>query len=231
MLSGMLALLLNSAFLMLRLGGSGGSFPRPLSAEEERKYLSLAAEGDEEARAILIEHNLRLVAHIVKKYYSTTCDQDDLISIGTVGLIKGITSYRPDRGVRLATYASRCVENEILMYFRSQRKSAGDISLSEALDNDGEGGLSMQDVLYEEEDILERLAMKEDSRRLRQLVGTALDGREREIIELRYGLGGLPPLPQREVAGKLGISRSYVSRLEKKALEKLRKRMEEGGRS
>lgn len=231
MLSGMLALLLNSAFLMLRLGGSGGSFPRPLSAEEERKYLSLAAEGDEEARAILIEHNLRLVAHIVKKYYSTTCDQDDLISIGTVGLIKGITSYRPDRGVRLATYASRCVENEILMYFRSQRKSAGDISLSEALDNDGEGGLSMQDVLYEEEDILERLAMKEDSRRLRQLVGTALDEREREIIELRYGLGGLPPLPQREVAGKLGISRSYVSRLEKKALEKLRKKMEEGGRS
>lgn len=231
MLSGMLVLLLNSAFLMLRLGGSGGSFPRPLSAEEERKYLSLAAEGDEEARAILIEHNLRLVAHIVKKYYSTTCDQDDLISIGTVGLIKGITSYRPDRGVRLATYASRCVENEILMYFRSQRKSAGDISLSEALDNDGEGGLSMQDVLYEEEDILERLAMKEDSRRLRQLVGTALDEREREIIELRYGLGGLPPLPQREVAGKLGISRSYVSRLEKKALEKLRKRMEEGGRS
>lgn len=231
MLSGMLALLLNSAFLMLRLGGSGGSFPRPLSAEEERKYLSLAAEGDDEARAILIEHNLRLVAHIVKKYYSTTCDQDDLISIGTVGLIKGITSYRPDRGVRLATYASRCVENEILMYFRSQRKSSGDISLSEALDNDGEGGLSMQDVLYEEEDILERLAMKEDSRRLRQLVGTALDEREREIIELRYGLGGLPPLPQREVAGKLGISRSYVSRLEKKALEKLRKRMEEGGRS
>ena len=231
MLSGMLALLLNSAFLMLRLGGSGGSFPRPLSAEEERKYLSLAAEGDEEARAVLIEHNLRLVAHIVKKYYSTTCDQDDLISIGTVGLIKGITSYRPERGVRLATYASRCVENEILMYFRSQRKSSGDISLSEALDNDGEGGLSMQDVLYEEEDILERLAMKEDSRRLRHLVGTALDEREREIIELRYGLGGLPPLPQREVAGKLGISRSYVSRLEKKALEKLRKRMEEGDRS
>ena len=230
MLSGMLALLLNSAFLMLRLGGSGGSFPRPLSAEEERKYLSLAAEGDEEARAILIEHNLRLVAHIVKKYYSTTCEQDDLISIGTVGLIKGITSYRPDRGVRLATYASRCVENEILMYFRSQRKSAGDISLSEALDNDGEGGLSMQDVLYEEEDILERLAMKEDSRRLRQLVGTALDEREREIIELRYGLGGLPPLPQREVAGKLGISRSYVSRLEKRALEKLRQGMETGGR-
>ena len=228
MLGSMLTLLLNSAFLMLRLGGSGGSFPRPLSAEEERKYVALAADGDEEARGKLIEHNLRQVAHIVKKYYSMNCDQDDLISIGTVGLIKGISSYRPDRGVRLATYASRCVENEILMYFRSQRKSAGDVSLSDALDNDGEGGLSIQDVLYEEDDILERLALKEDSRRLRRLLGTALDQREREIVSLRYGLGGLPALPQREVAAKLGISRSYVSRLEKRALEKLRQGMEDG---
>ncbi len=231
MLSSVLALLLNSAFLTLRLGNSGSSFPRPLSAEEERKYVTLAAEGDEEARSILIEHNLRLVAHIIKKYYSSSCDPDDLISIGTVGLIKGISSYRPDRGVRLATYASRCVENEILMYFRSQRKSAGDVSLSDALDNDGEGGLSIQDVLYEEDDILERLALKEDSRRLRRLVNTELDQREREIISLRYGLDGRPALPQREVAAKLGISRSYVSRLEKKALEKLRRRMEEGGQA
>ena len=229
MLGSVLTLLLNSAFLALRLGNSGSSFPRPLSAEEERKYVALAAQGDGEARSILIEHNLRLVAHIIKKYYSTSCDPDDLISIGTVGLIKGISSYRPDRGVRLATYASRCVENEILMYFRSQRKSAGDVSLSDALDNDGEGGLSIQDVLYEEDDILERLALKEDSRRLRKLVSTELDSREREIVSLRYGLGGMPALPQREVAAKLGISRSYVSRLEKKALEKLRKRMEEGG--
>ena len=229
MLGSVLTLLLNSAFLTLRLGNSGSSFPRPLSAEEERKYVALAAQGDEEARSVLIEHNLRLVAHIIKKYYSTSCDPDDLISIGTVGLIKGISSYRPDRGVRLATYASRCVENEILMYFRSQRKSAGDVSLSDALDNDGEGGLSIQDVLYEEDDILERLALKEDSRRLRKLVSTELDSREREIVSLRYGLGGKPALPQREVAAKLGISRSYVSRLEKKALEKLRKRMEEGG--
>ncbi len=231
MLSSVLALLLNSAFLTLRLGNSGSSFPRPLSAEEERKYVTLAAEGDGEARSILIEHNLRLVAHIIKKYYSSSCDPDDLISIGTVGLIKGISSYRPDRGVRLATYASRCVENEILMYFRSQRKSAGDVSLSDALDNDGEGGLSIQDVLYEEDDILERLALKEDSRRLRRLVNTELDQREREIISLRYGLDGRPALPQREVAAKLGISRSYVSRLEKKALEKLRRRMEEGGQA
>lgn len=231
MLSSLLALLLNSAFLTLRLGNSGSSFPRPLSAEEERKYVTLAAEGDGEARSILIEHNLRLVAHIIKKYYSSSCDPDDLISIGTVGLIKGISSYRPDRGVRLATYASRCVENEILMYFRSQRKSAGDVSLSDALDNDGEGGLSIQDVLYEEDDILERLALKEDSRRLRRLVNTELDQREREIVSLRYGLDGRPALPQREVAAKLGISRSYVSRLEKKALEKLRKSMEEGGQA
>ncbi len=230
MLGSMLTLLLNSAFLMLRLGNGGGTFPRPLSAEEERKYVALAAEGDEEARSILIERNLRLVAHIIKKYYSATCDQDDLISIGTVGLIKGISSYRPDRGVRLATYASRCVENEILMYFRSQRKSAGDVSLSDALDNDGEGGLSIQDVLYEEDDILERLALKEDSRRLRRLVATELDRREQEIVSLRYGLDGKSALPQREVAARLGISRSYVSRLEKKALEKLRKGMENGGR-
>ncbi len=230
MLGSMLTLLLNSAFLMLRLESGGGSFPRPLSAEEERKFVALAADGDEEARSILVEHNLRLVAHIIKKYYSASCDQDDLISIGTVGLIKGIASYRPDKGVRLATYASRCVENEILMFFRSQRKSAGDVSLSDALDSDGEGGLSIQDVLYEEDDILERLALREDSRRLRRFVSGALDRREREIITLRYGLGGDAPLPQREVATKLGISRSYVSRLEKKALEKLRKKMEEGGR-
>ncbi len=230
MLGSMLTLLLNSAFLMLRLGNSGGSFPRPRSAAQERKYVALAADGDSDARSILIEHNLRLVAHIIKKYYSATCDQDDLISIGTIGLIKAISSYRPDRGVRLATYASRCVENEILMYFRSQRKSAGDVSLSDALDNDGEGGLSIQDVIYEEDDILERLALKEDSRRLRRLVYRELDPREREIITLRYGLSGEAPLPQREVAAKLGISRSYVSRLEKKALEKLRKSMEEGSR-
>ena len=145
-----------------------------------------------------------------------------------MGLIKGISSYRPEKGVRLATYASRCVENEILMYFRSQRKSAGDVSLSDALDNDGEGGLSIQDVLYEEDDTLERLALREDSLRLRGFVETALDPREREIVTLRYGLGDRTPLPQRTVAQRLGISRSYVSRLEKRALEKLRRCMERG---
>lgn len=230
MLSSLIVLLLNSAFLALRLGGNGGSFPRPLSAEDERHYLALAAEGDEEARAVLIERNLRLVAHIVKKYYSSACEQDDLISIGTVGLIKGISSYRPEKGVRLATYASRCVENEILMYFRSLRKSAGDVSLSEALDNDGEGGLSIQDVLYEEDDILERLSLREDAVRLRRFVESELSQRERELITLRYGLNGGAPLPQREVASRMNISRSYVSRLEKRALEKLRACMTENGR-
>lgn len=146
-----------------------------------------------------------------------------------MGLIKGISSYRPEKGVRLATYASRCVENEILMYFRSQRKSAGDVSLSDALDSDGEGGLSIQDVLYEEDDTLERLALREDSLRLRGFVESALDEREREIVTLRYGLGDRTPLPQRTVAQRLGISRSYVSRLEKRALEKLRRCMEQDG--
>ncbi len=159
---------------------------------------------------------------LLKKYYSATCDQDDLISIGTIGLIKAISTYRSDKGVRLATYASRCVENELLMYFRSQRKSAGDVSLSDALEGDGDGGLSIEDVLYEEDDILERLSLREDSRRLLGFVETALDPREREIVTLRYGLGGREPLPQRTVAARLGISRSYVSRLEKRALGKLR---------
>lgn len=228
MSASILATLLNTALLMLRLGGTG-SFPKPLSAEEERKYVALSLAGDQEARNTLIEHNLRLVAHIMKKYYSAACNQDDLISIGTIGLIKGVSSYKPEKGVRLATYASRCVENEILMYFRSQRKSAGDVSLSDALESDdGEPGLSIQDVLYEEEDLLERISLREDSRRLRACVERALNEREREIIKLRYGLDQCPPLPQREVAAMLNISRSYVSRLEKKALEKLRAEMEKG---
>ena len=159
---------------------------------------------------------------LLKKYYSATCDQDDLISIGTIGLIKAISTYRAEKGVRLATYASRCVENELLMYFRSQRKSAGDVYLSDALEGDVDGGLSIEDVLYEEDDILERLSLKEDSRRLLGFVETALDPREKEIVTLRYGLGGREPLPQRTVAARLGISRSYVSRLEKRALGKLR---------
>ena len=216
-------MLLSSAFLMLRLGPASGSFPRPLSPEEERKYVDLWLAGDIEARNVLIEHNLRLVAHIIKKYYTQADDADDLISIGTIGLIKGINTYRPEKGVRLATYASRCCENEILMYFRALKKSSGDISLSETIDVDGDGNtLSLMDIISQEDDMAERIGDGETCMRLREYVDTVLTEREAEIIRLRYGLRGAKPLTQRETATLCGISRSYVSRIEKKALEKLR---------
>ena len=171
------------------------------------------AEGDIEARNILIERNLRLVAHIIKKYYTQSGDQDDLISIGTIGLIKGISTYRPDKGVRLATYASRCIENEILMYFRSQKKSAGDLSLSDSIDTDKEGNnLSLMDVICAEDDIFEELGSRELYAQLRNYVRTELDEREKAVINMRYGLEGGNRMTQREVADKCGISRSYVSR-------------------
>ena len=216
-------MLLSSAFLMLRLGPASGSFPRPLSPEEERKYVDLWLAGDIEARNVLIEHNLRLVAHIIKKYYTQADDADDLISIGTIGLIKGINTYRPEKGVRLATYASRCCENEILMYFRALKKSSGDISLSESIDVDGDGNtLSLMDIISQEDDMAERIGDGETCMRLREYVDTVLTEREAEIIRLRYGLRGAKPLTQRETATLCGISRSYVSRIEKKALGKLR---------
>ena len=226
MLSAAFLLLVSNTFISLRLSnGCQGSFPKPLSAEDEAKYLDLwLGGGDIEARNKLIEHNLRLVAHVIKKYYSQTSDSDDLISIGTIGLIKGISSYRPDKNVRLATYASRCIENEVLMYFRSLRKSAGDLSLSETLDVDGDGNsLSLMDVLAQEDDMLESISSAEMKELLIVYVNTVLDPREREIIVLRYGLEDRTPLPQREVALKCGISRSYVSRIEKRAIEKLKK--------
>lgn len=223
LLTGAYLLLLSGAFLMLRLGPAPGSFPRPLPAKTERELAERAASGDLEARNKLIEHNLRLVAHIVKKYYTSAADTEDLISIGTVGLIKGVSTYRPDKGVRLATYAARCVENEILMYFRAQRRSAGDISLNEALDTDSEGNsLSLMDVLAVSDDMAEELNLKESCSRLRECVETALTERERRVIRLRYGLGGAEPLTQRECAERLGISRSYVSRIEKRAIARLR---------
>ena len=226
MLSAVFAALLSAPAVMLRLRG-GGSFPRALTRQEEEDCLERMARGDEEARSVLIEHNLRLVAHIVKKYYTQTGDQDDLISVGTIGLIKGISTYRPDKGVRLATYASRCIENEVLMLFRSQRKSAGDVSLSETIDTDGEGNsLSLMDVLSVEDDMLDNLSADELSVQVRQAVAEVLEPREREIILRRYGLGGRRPETQREIAQSCGISRSYVSRLEKRALEKLRLALE-----
>lgn len=225
----MLALyaLLGSALLMLRLANPTGSFPRALGAEEERRLVERSLAGDMDARNLLIEHNLRLVAHVVKKYYTAGTDTEDLISIGTIGLIKGVNTYRPDKGVRLATYSARCVENEILMYFRSLRKSSGDISLSEALDTDSEGNsLSLMDVLAVEDDLAERVSLKESAWKVRECVDSILEPREAEIIRLRYGLGGCKPLTQRECAARLGISRSYVSRIEKRAIEKLRQAME-----
>ena len=176
-----------------------------------------------------MEHNLRLVAHIVKKYYQND-DADDLISIGSIGLIKGINTYRPDKGVRLATYASRCIENEILMAFRARRKTAGDVSLNDALDADEEGGgLRIMDVIASEDDLADQIGSKELCRRLRTELDRCLDTREARIIRMRYGLDGAEPMTQLETAQACRISRSYVSRLEKRALEKLRAAMEGAG--
>ena len=223
-------LLLSSALISLRLGdGFVGSFPKPLNQQEEREYIEAwLGRGDITARNKLIEHNLRLVAHIIKKYYTQTADQDDLISIGTIGLIKGVSSYKPEKNVRLATYASRCIENEVLMHFRSMKKSAGDVSLSDAIDSDGDGNsLSVMDVLAQDDDMLENISLQESHRDVHRFIRECLDERETEIIEMRYGLNGRKAKTQREVAEERGISRSYVSRLEKKALEKLKKAFEE----
>ena len=222
MLEAAFLLLMNSLLLMLRIA-PGDSFPKPLSREEEEKYLERWGQGDIESRNVLVEHNLRLVAHIIKKYFTQSEDTEDLISIGTIGLIKGINTYKPEKGVRLATYASRCIENEILMHFRANKKSAGDLSLSDALDVDSEGnGLSVMDVVATEEDLADTLGSRELCGSLRICIAETLDAREAQIIQLRYGLDGKAPRTQRETAKLCGISRSYVSRLEKRALEKLR---------
>ena len=225
MLSAALLLFANTLLLSLRL--SGGSFPKPLSAAEEQDCLRRCAQGDAEARDILIQRNLRLVAHIVKKYYTPSGDQEDLISIGTIGLIKGISSFNADKGARLATYAARCIENEILMYFRSQKKLQSEVSLSDSIEGDQDGNaLQLMDVVGVDDTMLEDLHDRDSALRLRRLIGTCLTPRESEIIRLRYGLGGTVPLTQREVARSFGISRSYVSRIEKRALEKLRTALE-----
>lgn len=215
--------MLNSLFFPLRVSDGGGSFPRPLKADEERMYLERYAAGDLEARNVLIEHNLRLVAHIVKKYYTQSSNQDDLISIGTIGLIKGISTFKADKNVRLATYASRCIENEILMHFRSQKKLQGEVSLSDTLDGDGDGNsLSLMDVISVDDDMLENLDARDSCIQVRQYVERCLSDREKMIITMRYGLNNQPPKTQREIAAQSGISRSYVSRIEKKALKKLK---------
>ena len=222
-----LLLTLNGLFFTLRLAGTTGSFPPALKREEEQILLEQMAQGDMDARNKLIEHNLRLVAHIIKKYYTQNGDQDDLLSIGTIGLIKGVSTFKADKNVRLATYASRCIENEILMYFRSQRKLQGEVSLSESLDAEGEGSsLSLMDVLCVEDDMLENLDIRDACAKVRRCVCVCLTAREAHIIRLRYGLDDRQPLAQREIATLCGISRSYVSRIEKRALEKLKEAYE-----
>lgn len=209
----LLLLLSNSLFFSLRLSGNPGSFPKPLSPEAEKMYLDRCAQGDLEARNKLVEHNLRLVAHIIKKYYTQADNQDDLISIGTIGLIKAVNTFRADKNIRLATYASRCIENEILMYFRSQRKLQGEVSLSDTIETDGSGdSLYLLDVVGTDDTMLSDLQDKEDRILIRRLVRECLSDREADVIRRRYGLEGFVPHTQRQVADLYGISRSYVSR-------------------
>ena len=218
-------LALGSMLCSLQL--STGSFPRPLKPQEEKLCLERAAAGDTEARNTLIERNLRLVAHIMKKYYAGESDQEDLISIGTIGLIKAVNSYRLDKNIKFATYASRCIENEILMHFRAGRKRAQDVSLSELIETGSDGAaLELQDAVAGDEDLLESISARENARQLRSAVERCLTDQERQVVCMRYGLFGCIPRRQREVAQALDISRSYVSRIEKRALERLREELE-----
>ena len=199
------------------------SFPPPLTAKEETELIEKMQQGDTGAKNKLIEHNLRLVAHIIKKYYSNTSDQDDLISIGTIGLIKAVSTFKPDKKIRLATYAARCIENEVLMYFRSTKKSASDLHFGDPIDTDKDGNsLTLIDVVADDVNIADEIDKKLKLEKLKVLLETRLDDREKEIIKLRYGMGGEDPLTQKEVATILGISRSYVSRIETSVLKKLR---------
>lgn len=203
---------------------NAGSFPPALSAKEEDLLLKKMAEGDKNAKNRLIEHNLRLVAHIIKKYYSNNSDQDDLISIGTIGLIKAVSTFKADKNIRLATYAARCIENEILMYFRAGKKGANDLHFSDPIDTDKDGNaLTLIDVVADDINIADDIDKKMKIERMRVLIESVLDDRERQIVRLRYGLDSEEELTQKCVAERLGISRSYVSRIEKSALAKLRR--------
>ena len=222
-----LVALCNMLYLALHVTGSG-SFPKPLSKEEEQECLKRIEQGDEDAKNELIEHNLRLVAHIIKKYYSSYRDQEDLISIGTIGLIKAAGSFNSGKGTKFATYASRCIENEILMHFRQKRKSMQDVSISDPIDIDKDGNsITLMDIVQDDENILEQIDLSIQSKKLYHFIENQLEPREQKILAYRYGLYNMRPLPQREVAKKMDISRSYVSRIEKKALEKLKKYFEE----
>ncbi|MDD6446284.1 RNA polymerase sporulation sigma factor SigK [Oscillospiraceae bacterium LCP25S3_E3] len=215
-------------FFILHLT-SGNVYPKPLSAADEKKYLARVAQGDKEARNILVEHNLRLVAHIVKKYYTGTNDYDDLLSVGVVGLIKAINTFDATKTQRLSSYASICIQNEILMMFRNNKKAQQEISLSESVDSDKDGNnLVLMDVIAVDDDIVEKIDTKFKSEKLQQYINEELDEREKTVIELRYGLNGHEEKTQREIAAMLNISRSYISRIETKALKKLRRRYDKG---
>jgi len=216
-------------FLFSGYLSSGSSFPKPLSPEKEAMYIEKLVEGDESAKDKLIECNLRLVAHIAKKYSNMGVDGDDLISIGTIGLIKGVSTFRPDKGNKLATYIARCVENEILMFFRSMKKNRGEVSLSEPIGVDKEGNnISLLDILCTDGDaVVDQVQLKIEVDQLNAILGETLNEREKMVIEFRYGLNGRDLLTQREIAKRLGISRSYISRIEKKAIGKLNKKMAE----
>lgn len=206
---------------------NSNSFPKPLSKEEEIRYLELFQHGDEEAKKVLIERNLRLVAHIVKKYNNTGKDLDDLISIGTIGLIKAITTFNPTKGIRLATYSARCIENEILMTIRSSKKLKVELSLHEPIGMDKEGNeINLLDILGSEaDDVIDEVDLRIETKKLYKAISEVLKDREKVIIQLRYGLVDGGCKTQREIAAMLGISRSYVSRIETRAIEKLNKEM------
>lgn len=227
MLQTILSLLSNILHFALHLNFTG-SFPRALTPKEESELLKRMKNGDEEAKNKLIEHNLRLVAHVIKKYYSNYSDQEDLISIGTIGLIKAVNSFNCDNGARLATYAARCIENEILMHFRSMKKNANVISIDEPIETDKSGSpLTLMDIICSEDNLLDDIDKILKKEKLYKFVEQIEDEREKEIIIRRYGLYNTEIMTQKEIAATLGISRSYVSRIEKKVLEDLRKKFEE----
>ena len=218
---------INDVFFMTGYISNPNSFPQPLNDEEEKMYLEMFKDGSEEARNILIERNLRLVAHIVKKYNLTGSDCDDLISIGTIGLIKAISSFDRNKGTRLATYAARCIENEILMQIRSNKKIQSEVSLQDPIGIDKEGNeIALIDIIGNDNDsVVDEVELRMQVRRLHNKMKTVLKTREKTVLELRYGLCNGVGRTQREIAGMLGISRSYVSRIEKKAIKKLSKEL------
>lgn len=222
--------IISGIFYLVLHPNNTGTFPKPLSPKEENELIIRTEQGDKAARDKLIEHNLRLVAHVIKKYYNERVAQDDLISIGTIGLIKGISTFKSNKGIKLATYASRCIENEILMHFRLLKKTSQDISINEPIETDKEGNdLTLIDVIADDGNLFDDIDFKIKKDNLKKYINEVLTPREKLIICLRFGLFGEKENTQREVAKKLKISRSYVSRLEKKALTKLYNKFQSGG--